>query len=500
MRSSHGEVLTLEVLDRAEVEVERINSRLRLPAKFASVRDKTPFGYMFDELQQKEESRLPESKETRDALVNLGVSMRENGDDPGLNSATPSAYTYFGQFVDHDITLEAASNDIVKISDPDLKPLSKDRISAEIKNTRTPTLDLDSIYDDPAPRFKGGLMRLGKVSPSQNRPNGKDDLNDLPRRVRSDDHKLDRAALIGDFRNDENLVVAQLHVAFLRAHNAIVRMGKTYDQAKRLLRRHYQWIVIHDFLKRIADPEIVNDILKNGNRHFKAEPDTLFMPLEFSVAAFRFGHSMVRASYDFNINFSKENAAPLDRLFTFTALSGQMGDFDTLPERWIIEWKHFLDEGSNEARAIDTRLVNSLFELMSFGQPLPDEAQLSVRNLLRGYLLRLPTGQAVADKMGLPKLTCKQMKEAVGAEQFAVLDKAGFAERTPLWYYILAEAPGRLSSVLGPVGSTIVAEVLIGLARGSKDSFLNEPNWKPTLGAAPGRFTLRDLLRLGGAL
>ena len=113
---------------------------------------------------------------------------------------------------------------------------------------------------------------------------------------------------------------------------------------------------------------------------------------------------MIRADYDFNVNFNTTATAPhipatLELLFTFTALTGDLGDFDTLPDNWIIEWEHFVDGGGtlNLARRFDTKLVEPLFTLRDFvGQPLPDEARLAVRNLLRGYLLRMPTGQAVA--------------------------------------------------------------------------------------------------------
>jgi hypothetical protein len=330
-----------------------------------------------------------------------------------------------------------------------------------------------------------------------------DDFNDLPRKPRSVDPRLDREALIGDARNDENLIIAQMHVAFLRAHNAIVDRGKTFCEARKLLRQHYQWIVIHDLLKRIADPEIVNKALAGGASHFDPPADALFMPFEFSVAGYRFGHSMIRNRYDFNLNFSKETGATLGQLFTFTAFSGQLAEFDTLPENWIIEWKNFLDEGRNQARRVDTRLVEPLFALQSMGKPMPDEARLAVRNLLRGYLLRIPTGQSVAAALGLRAMTpveIEEVAESVSPEQLVAVHEPGFSERTPLWYYILAESARGLSSVMGPVGSTIVAEVLVGLVRGSKDSILREQNWKPTLGTTPGRFTLRDLLRLASVL
>jgi len=499
-RISHGEAPSLERLAQAQLGTHQINRNLKFPFEFAVTQEPTPFGYLLPELQAPE-TLLPTSREIRDGLVNLGIAMVEPEDDSTPDSVTPSAYTYFGQFIDHDITFEAKSDSLASISDPDLEPLPLEAITTKLQNGRTPSLDLDNVYYKPAPR-QGSRLRLGVVSPQGNRPPNKDIANDLPRQPPRRDPETDRAAIIGDFRNDENLIIAQLHVAFLRAHNAIAIAGRSFDEARKSLRQHYQWIVIKDFLNRIADPEIVQDVLNQGNRFFRPALDQLFMPLEFSAAAYRYGHSMIRSSYNYNLNFRGPKAATLRDLFSLTAVSGQLGGFDTLPEQWIIEWQNFLDEGTNHARPIDTRLTNELFALPAFGKPMPNEARLPVRNLLRGYLLRLPTGQAVARAMGLPVMTPREI-EAVAAsvsdEQLAAVRACRFSERTPLWYYILAEAAHRMSSVLGPVGSTIVSEVLIGLVRNSKDSILREDNWTPTLGTS-GRFTLRDLLRLGGVI
>ena len=270
-----------------------------------------------------------------------------------------------------------------------------------------------------------------------------------------------------------------------------------------MLRQHYQHIVIHDFLKRIADPAIVEDILTKGPKAFNPDDAHFFMPLEFSVAAYRFGHSMIRAVYDFDLNF---RPASLDLLFTFTALSGGIGGFDTLPENWIIEWENFLDVGRPFARthSFDTLLVEPLAQLPGItGATLPGRmARLAVRNLLRGYLLRLPTGQAAAAALGLTPLTGQQLSDAAGnPNQRTALHAGGFEDRTPLWYYILAEAAHGGGNRLGPLGSIIVADVLIGLVRRSEDSILNYPNWAPSLPASqPGTFTLTDLLAFAGVI
>jgi hypothetical protein len=517
-RLPHGVVITLKELQAARDALAEGRADTTLGFAASQLGETHDFGFLFPELQYDSKNLLHEGLRTRESLADLGRAMLDTGSTPGgSESGIPAAYTYFGQFVDHDIMLEAVSAILPELTDPYLSPLPLDRIESGIQNARTAKLDLDSVYGFPAPRV-GSKMQLGKVTELGGsgvpflRPQGKDDDNDLPREGRSRDLAHDRAALIGDPRNDENTIIAQLHVAFLRAHNALVKGGATFEEAKRLLRQHYQHLVLQDFLKRIADPQIVDDTIENGNRVYDPDPDYVFMPFEFSVAAYRFGHSMVRAEYNFNLNFQP---AMLDQLFTFSGLSGQLGEFDTLPENWIIQWPNFVDVGTrfNQARRIDTNLVEPLFTLLDLqGRPRSgDHARLAVRNLLRGYLLRLPTGQAVARALNqklievreIPVLKPNEIAQGAGsAEQYRVLRETGFLESTPLWYYVLTEAAVLGNGLrLGPVGSTIVAEVLVGLVRHSENSILHVDDWKPTLpGKEPDKFTLTDLLRFAGVL
>jgi heme peroxidase len=493
---SHGVKPTLEKLNKAIKEVSDVNEESNLPFSFAITSKTSRFDYLFPELQTPK-ARLPELPETQARLVRLGNSMGEPEGGEAAESSIPSAYTYFGQFVDHDITFEAKSEDMAKLDGDDFRVLTHEEITDKITNGRTPGLDLDNVYYKPAPR-RCSRMVLGFVSGDSHA--GEPDKGfDLPRMPRNPDRRKDRTAVIGDKRDDENLIIAQLHVAFLRAHNAIAAQGHTFHEARKTLRRHYQWIVIKDFLPRICDPWIISDILSGGNKVFRPDLDDLFMPFEFSVAAYRFGHSMVRNVYHYNSTFPR---ATLMDLFTLTKLSGDLKNFETLPENWIIQWKNFLDGGANRSRSLDTSLSQALFQLMAFNKPMT-EGRLPVRNLLRGYMLRLPTGQAVASALGLPVLSpaaIEDVARSISAEQLAAVRHGRFAKRTPLWYYILAEAAAEASGRLGPVGSTIVAEVLIGLVRGSKDSFLRKKDWKPSLGNTPGRFTLSDLLTLAEVL
>lgn len=517
-RISHGSTISLGSLLATRAKFAELAAELPLGFAVAAPADLKDFDFMFPALQADPASLLPEDRATRDALVELGISMLDpvqgNG-DPAGDSSIPAAYTYLGQFIDHDITLEAASAGLDELLDPQLRPLQPGNIRGVLRNARTASLDLDSVYAPPAP-MDGDEMVVGRVTRANGtsepllRPPGKDDFNDLPREPRAQVMSRDRAALTGDPRNDENTIISQLHTAFLRAHNVLVRQGHGYDAARRMIRQHYQWIVLRDFLPRIADPAVVDRILANGNQFFVPAQDGFFMPLEFTVGAYRFGHSMVRESYNFNLNFNLGGnpgtiPATLGLLFTFTALSGQLGDFETLPDNWIVEWEHLVDTGApfDRARRIDTRLVEPLFTLPHFsGQPLPGDAgRLAVRNLLRGYLLRMPTGQAVSRAMGIPPLTAAELEAAVPPAQAAILKRAGFLERTPLWFYLLAEASHHSGGErLGPAGSTIVAEVLAECVRRSDDSILAIQGWAPTLGGTKSTFALADLLRFAGVL
>jgi hypothetical protein len=474
----------------------------------------TDFGFLFPDLQENPDTLLPRSHGTVKALDQLGRYMQESGPGNGLNSTIPAAYTYFGQFVSHDVNLER-SDEIADISSPQLEPLLLQQVLLEIRNSRSAALDLDSVYNHPALRYSEGpqqdgrlpriKLRLGEVSFSQELEL-QDRYHDFFRQGRlREKPEHDREALIGDPRNDENLIVAQLHVAFLRAHNALVDQGLSFEEARTLLRQHYQWIVVHDFLPRIADTRIVKETLA-GNRLYQPWCKPFFLPLEFTVAAFRFGHSMVRREYRYNATFQQ---ATLQDLFTLTALSGNLdpasqrnvppGGFDNLPDNWVIDWRGFFDARQNPSRRIDTVLVEPLLHLRdSTGQIRSVEPRLAVRNLRRGYLLRMPTGQAVAQRIGIEPMPTEMIGNPA---QRAVLAKAGMEERTPLWFYILAEAHhlGE-GNRLGPVGSTLVAEVLIGLVRSSADSILaGGGRWRPSLGRE-GRFELPDLLRLAGVL
>jgi hypothetical protein len=89
-------------------------------------------------------------------------------------------------------------------------------------------------------------------------------------------------------------------------------LGEIFSEAQRVVRWHYQWLIIHEFLMKTVGSELVDDVLSNGPRHFKWRNDP-YIPVEFSVAAYRFGHSQVRPSY--RANFGTSSTDPTQQFF-----------------------------------------------------------------------------------------------------------------------------------------------------------------------------------------
>jgi hypothetical protein len=538
----------------------------------------TPFDYLFDTLAAKfPDKHLPDDAATvLPRLKALGRAMIENEPPQGSelevtgNSTIPPVYTYWGQFIDHDITLNTDSNTGVSdITQPDLAPLTPSFVTTHLRNGRQPALNLDSLYGD-GPTFPGGpateaanmydglALKLSSVADNPFIP-GEHVTTDPQRDLFRDQSLVDdpntpdvdaAVAVIGDSRNDENLIVAQLHVAFVKFHNAVLAEVQAQPDAptdppqlfarvRELVTWHYQWLVVHDYLKTVTRTGVVDKVLLGGNTLFSPRNGQAYMPLEFSAAAFRFGHSMVRGFYDFNRNFGRNTDggpgavapfATFEQIFAFTGSaraldgSGAAAPFSgtrltTLPFNWVIEWGRFVDKGSSHrdhfARKIDTQLAPPLHDMLnqisknegSFPAVIRELlTRLAVRNLLRGYSLALPTGQAVAEELGITPLTSEQLQSGNTASFNKVLTDPAthFDTTTPLWYYVLKEAEVLAGgNSLGPVGSRIVVETLIGQLRADPASFLNAPaDWSPEQGVllpdGSPIVSIDDLFRFAG--
>lgn len=451
-----------------------------------------------------------------DALSELATSMEDvdfdpqKGDDSAEdNEAMPSGFTYLGQFVDHDITRDKTQG-FPHIDDPVL-----------IEQARTPSLELDSLYGmgpeiqpelyedggDPATaKFKIGSTVIGRGDPS------------IPAGLPFDLPRNGKKAIIPDPRNDENIVVAQTHLAFLRFHNKLMDeladdgSGRDrFTQVQEEVRRHYQFVVLFDMVGRMAGRKVVEKVLKEGRKHYLFEntPEKRpYMPLEFSVAAYRLGHSMIRQVYDYNRVFRRGNEprppATLQLLFTFTGGDGPNQGIAPIPSDWIIDWRRFFHVGPagpvkpNLSRKLDSKIANPLKNLPEFADIPGDVPSLARRNLLRGSRLGLPSAQDLAAAMGVPVLSPEEI--AAGADG-ALIKKHGFDKKTPLWYYILREARKREGGLrLGPLGGLILAETFVGLLQGDPDSFLNAPGWEPKIPVRHGELSVADLIEYIGDL
>jgi hypothetical protein len=313
--------------------------------------------------------------------------------------------------------------------------------------------------------------------------------------------------LIADPRNDENFILSQLHAAMLRFHNRVADILRTdsLEEIQQLVRFHYQWVVLYDFLPRIIGWETLKSILPHMTtrhstvldepprlRFYKANSD-LGIPVEFSAAAYRFGHSMIRPTYRLN-----RKAKPLP-VFAFLPGRESLLGFRNIPSNLGIDWGLFFDMSEDSPETgpervqlsykIDTSLLNLLGHLPS--GPEMGLPSLAARNLLRGLEMKLPSGQAVAGMMGIPPIADDDLRVGSATEAAWVHNKPivelspRFRNNAPLWFYILAEAQqqfrdDRTPIRLGPVGGRIVGEVLIGLLYRDKYSFLNvNPSFQP---------------------
>ncbi len=483
-----------------------------------------PFGRIFRALPPADFG--PDDAASQAALAVLAGKMISPADpsEPkdGVDaeeSGIPSAYTYLGQFIDHDLTFDPASS-LQRQNDPDA-----------LEDFRTPRFDLDNVYgrgpDDEPYLYEDGrsFLRSRRLTGAAANPRA----TDLPRSQVGNPQR--RRAIIGDPRNDENVIVSQLQGLFHRFHNKIAaaRPHLSFTEVQREVRFHYQWIVLHDFLPTIVSDGVLEQVLPHLEKHSNvlADPPHLrfyhcahypFMPLEFSAAAYRFGHSMVRPGYRLS-----ETVGPLSifRRDRDPDANKALTGFREFPDTWAIDWNLFMDLEPRDpddntrtqlAYRIDTSLVNPLGGLPSSVAVHP--SSLAERNLLRGWRLRLPTGQNVARAMGLRPLTDNQIiigkftgdpKDVVGT--IDQIHPPAFVGNCPLWTYVLAETIETTVALkttkgnkkiktrkLGPVGGRIVAETFVGLLLGDSSSYLaQDPLWTPGL-AVDGVFGLRELI------
>ena len=445
------------------------------------------FGTMF--------KRLPAYAPSDTLLTGLAQTMVEpDASDAFLNTSPRlfAGFTFIGQFIDHDITLDTTPLDLQQ-ADPDATV-----------NFRTPRYDLDVLYGR-GPAYDPQFYDPADPAKLLLTPNVNGVL-DVPR-------GSDGRAVMPDRRNDENLILVQFHKAVAQFHNKIVDYARAqgirqewlFETARRLTRWHYQWAVIHDFLPRFVGDELVGP---NGTvyKEVAGKPPVInlnyykptnrdgrpFMPVEFAVAAYRFGHSLIRPFYVINGSGVVDVFGP-DNGFN---LNGGR----PIPSDLVMVWKNILPVDpafpARPPRKIDTKLSIPLSNLPGSAVPPPDPTKdLAIRNTLRGKRVGLPSGQQVARAMRVTVLSNATL---------GLSNDPGWGGEAPLWFYILKEAelaPYK-GERLGPVGGRIMAETLVGLLQRDPNSYLYlNAAWKPAPPIAPttGKFEFVDLLRFAGA-
>jgi hypothetical protein len=455
---------------------------------------------------------LPATDAIREALVELGkpggimdaddnikagpvaLIVDDALNNVNRNSTTHTAgLTFFGQFLDHDITFDSTSR-LGFPSQPIRSP-----------NTRTPFFDLDSVYGS-GPEGSPELYDAADKTKFKVQSGGL--FEDLPRNA------INSAAILGDRRNDENLILSGLHTAFLLLHNRLVDRlrsqsasvsdAEAFRQARRLTTWHYQWLIVHEFLPAIVGQLVIDDVFANGRRYYKPKDGDAFIPVEFQIV-YRFGHSMVRPSY--RANLAGDSGQPFFAMIFDPAGEGSADPIDLrggarAPRRFV-GWQTFFDFGGSFTtfvrpnKKIDTTISTPLFHLplgaIAAGAP---PTSLMQRNLLRHLTWQLPSGQDVAQAMNIAPLPGSSFDDLRGLS-------ASLATSTPLLFYVLREADLKGDGErLGPVGARIIGEVFLGLLTLDPASYLTvDPAWVPTLpaaGGAPHSFRMTDLLTAAG--
>jgi Animal haem peroxidase len=419
----------------------------------------------------------------RELSKRMKDSPRNRRGRPRLGDLAPSALVYLGQFLDHDLTRDETRLEHAA-TDPGKTP-----------NFHAPRLNLESVYGG-GPQKSPELYDLSEAGAEKFLLGQTEAVSNpwIPS-TPDDFYRRNGKPMLADARNDQHLIIAQLHIVFLQFHNRIVDLLKrgahgvpafpnatVFEAAQRIVVWHYQWIVRNEFLNYFVLPEVLRDIEQNGPRLFKANGTAPALPVEFTQAAFRFGHSMVQRQYEINRWIGLVRLRDLVR----KARSNE----SPLPADRVVDWDRFTRTwggNANFAENIDTLISEDMFNLPAAAMPVPFKSApppLPEMTLVRGSRIGLPSGQEACRAAGVPPLAEAQIGFDNEANEF--LRPRGLNEKTPLWYYILREAEVlgirrfRGGECLGPLGSRIVAEVLLGVLNADLEHYLNvNPEWKP---------------------
>jgi hypothetical protein len=511
----------------------RLTSTHDLQDTPAPAESRSPYAYLFPDLADAPEAGRFHGTDDAGTLQRLKVFETAchlpPTESPGLTIDLPAAYTYFCQFLNHDISAPVGSvaanlaglPPVGIIGSADPIGLNKDwradvaTILSHIANEQARPMMLGSLYgegpSDPesAALYDGAAFRLGltSVTDDQTFSDSKTPPDQIVHvRGAPDIPRAEGVPLIADRRNDGNLILSQLHLAFMLFHNKAVKAlaastppDQVFARARALVTLHYHWLILNDVLPAILSPAALTKPLSDWQPR-PMPPGAV--PMEFTTAAFRFGHSMVGRTYDYNANFGRGSptgpqGATLGQLFAFTS-KGKMGDeagpHRQLPDHWVIDWDRMTDpaEGDVTGRAerIDLNFAPDMLNVAGNANML-EQGSILFRNLLRGFHRRMPFGQRLAEACGVALLPRDALRSAMPqhaspGDDFptptAAAETLGLLDETPAWLYFLCEAQvledGRR---VGPTASQIIADTIVSLMQGDPASLLRQAvPWHPS--------------------
>jgi hypothetical protein len=336
-------------------------------------------------------------------------------------STMHAGLTYIGQMVSHDIV-----------------PPSSPKVGGRLV---TPVLNLDSVYGITAPP---SAFAVRKVVDSEYGVTGYD-MN-----------RVQNRAMVPEHRNDENVIVSQLHVFWQRLHNYLVEELSLHpEKAKEYTIKTFQLIVIEEFIKRILQPTIYKAYFEH-NQRFLPNRQSNSIPTFFSHAAFRFGHSMVRNAYAMRTDDDSD-----------VSLSNLFNGGKPLTPKLAIDWTLFFGANSQCALRIDMGITDKMRKV---NFPIDSHSLIDVlyRNLKAGEFTSLPGGHEFCNYLNWYNVKNEDFSEFKGLklnhynERLSALNDIVPINQLPLWPYLLVEAEitSELGENLGVLGSILVADVL----------------------------------------
>jgi heme peroxidase len=509
---------------------------------------------------------LQEQQATHAMLEQLAIHMmkcpwpfaKELGRD---NPHMPSGYTYLAQLAAHDLISNIAP--LPRLGDP---------VSCLARDFRLGRLVLDTIYGGgplatPLPYAVAGdpanqryNLRLGYGPPNENVEDPKQPGVRLrqPPNTNAPARDIGRVAcpyltdapgdgppdpLIADPRNDDHVIISQLTALFHEFHNIVCAKlaakdgGKTDDfstyrrflEARKAVTIAYRRIVVEDLLQRLLEPNVYAYYADPKTRYpadFLDQVDDERVPVEFSHAAYRFGHVMIRFSY--TLNGKRDNGK--------IPLPGKPGKYQNIPDTasikeildrssarradklplactWLVDWSRFFDLGGEPAYDPGGKPYLNLSRRIApdvgggtlgsnnelFGNEEHRVGGLFLRDLIRGTHASMRTVNSLVEKLRAPEVArspllndasfrekeIRRWLSESAEHSFSDSDLSEISRNPPLFFFVLFEAAhSHNGQHLGTLGSTILAEVFFAAHKKTRTELEDDASLQPALQSA----------------